>query len=129
MEAGGPLKAIGIIPARWQAMRLPGKPLAEIAGRPMIDPHAIDALVAPFLSEPELSMTTLATPIRVPEEIDDPSVVKVVIDRRGYALYFSRYPVPYHRDAVTGSSGGRLKHLGLYGYRAGFLQAYSRMEP
>src|SRR6266508_4069636 len=163
MEAGGPLKVIGIIPARWQAMRLPGKPLAEIAGRPMIqhvyerasqasalagvlvatdderivaavrdfggevvltspdhragtdrvaeaaeglvvdvviniqgdepliDPHAIDALVAPFLSEPELSMTTLATPIRVMEEIDDPSVVKVVIDRRGYALYFSRY--------------------------------------
>src|SRR5438128_8043036 len=160
LEPTAPLKAIGIIPARWQATRLPGKPLAEIAGQPMIrhvyerasqaaslaqvivatdderilaavrafggeavltspdsrsgtdrvaeaaeslaadvvvniqgdepliDPAAIDSLVAPFESEPDLPMTTLAVPIRHPEEIEDPGVVKVVIDRQGYALYF-----------------------------------------
>jgi 3-deoxy-manno-octulosonate cytidylyltransferase (CMP-KDO synthetase) len=214
------MRALGVIPARWQATRLPGKPLAEIAGRPMIqhvyerasqatalsevlvatdderifaavrdfggeavmtspdhrsgtdrvaeaastraadvvvniqgdepliDPEAIDALVQPFAVDRELEMTTLATPIRVPEEIEDPSAVKVVVDRRGYALYFSRYPIPYHRVSGPSSAGPcvagapvpgdadqkvgatpRLKHLGLYGYRAEFLQVYSHLEP
>jgi 3-deoxy-manno-octulosonate cytidylyltransferase (CMP-KDO synthetase) len=95
---------------------------------PLIDPAAIDSLVAPFESEPGLSMTTLALPIRHAEEIEDSSVVKVVVDRQGYALYFSRFPIPFVRDERSAPSS-RLKHLGLYGYRADFLQAFSRLEP
>jgi len=95
---------------------------------PLIDPAAIDSLVAPFESEPDLSMTTLALPIRHAKEIEDSSVVKVVVDRQGYALYFSRFPIPFVRNERSAPSS-RLKHLGLYGYRADFLQAFSRLEP
>lgn len=94
---------------------------------PLIDPAVIDALVAPFESEAKLSMTTLAVPIRSAEEIEDPGVVKVVIDRRGYALYFSRCPIPYYRSTLAAAP--RLKHIGLYAYRDDFLQAFARLEP
>ncbi|MEY2466407.1 MAG: 3-deoxy-manno-octulosonate cytidylyltransferase synthetase [Verrucomicrobiota bacterium] len=185
------MKIIGIIPARYASTRFPGKPLALIAGQPLIqhvveqcqkakalseiivatddtriwevaqnfcrvemtrpdhpsgsdriaevagrcecdaivniqgdepliDPAVIDA-VANALTREEMS--TAATPIRNPEEFDNPNVVKVVVNAAGRALYFSRRTIPYVREAASGSVSEQLaafpflKHLGIYGYR------------
>jgi len=74
-------------------------------------------------------------PITSREEIADPNVVKVVVDKKGRALYFSRSAIPYRRDPpssekpVTGGPGGVFKHLGLYAYRRSFLLEFTRMSP
>jgi 3-deoxy-manno-octulosonate cytidylyltransferase (CMP-KDO synthetase) len=87
---------------------------------PLIDPKVIDA-VADALKHSEMS--TAATAIRLPEEYEDPNVVKVVVNRAGMALYFSRRTIPYLREAASGSVSEQLaafpflKHLGIYGYR------------
>jgi 3-deoxy-manno-octulosonate cytidylyltransferase (CMP-KDO synthetase) len=86
---------------------------------PLIDPTVIDA-VANALGESELS--TAATPIADLAALNNPAVVKVVTDRTGHALYFSRSPVPHVRDdpdrSVWPPAGGPfLRHLGIYGYR------------
>jgi 3-deoxy-manno-octulosonate cytidylyltransferase (CMP-KDO synthetase) len=192
------MKAIGVIPARFASSRLPGKPLADIGGKtmiervyhralaakslsavyiatddqrildavrafggqavmtredhrsgtdriaesvfeldvdvvvnvqgdePLLDPSEIDAVVAPFGDRPDLAMTTLAVPIADRRDIEDPSVVKVVTDVRGDALYFSRLPIPYYR---SGENGQRLKHIGLYAYRKDFLLTYAALPP
>jgi len=192
------LRVVGIIPARMAATRLPGKPLVDICGKPMIqrvwekarqarhlaevyvatpddviarvvssfggraimtsdhhrtgtdrlaeaaaamdadvvvniqgdepliDPAAIEAAVEPLIAEPDLLMTSLM--VRCPaDQLDNPATVKVVCDRRGAALYFSRARVPHDR---TGS--GRvpvMQHIGLYAYRRAFLVAFAAMEP
>jgi len=85
---------------------------------PMMHPSVIDAVAAPLLSDPAVSMTTAALPRVDPGEFLSPSVVKVVTDGRGDALYFSRSPIPHYRDAGTGKYR---KHLGIYGYRKDFL--------
>ncbi len=194
------MKVVGIIPARYGAVRLPGKPLADIAGKsmiehvyqrasqadcldellvatdderifqavdsfggqavmtsadhksgtdriaevaadiacdvvvniqgdePLIEPAAIDALVEPFGTLPDLQMSTLATRLDDYNTHLKPSVVKVVIDREGFALYFSRAPIPYFRldtaeewpdnKARQHPQSGLwpLRHLGLYAY-------------
>src|SRR5947209_692291 len=93
---------------------------------PLIDPGAIDAAILPLLDEPSTSMGTLKKRIEDPEEIDDPNVVKVVTDREGNAIYFSRSTIPYGR----GSAGAPplYKHIGLYVYRRDFLLGYSQMS-
>jgi 3-deoxy-manno-octulosonate cytidylyltransferase (CMP-KDO synthetase) len=185
------MRIIGIIPARYASTRFPGKPLALIAGKsliqrvvercqqakslaeivvatddpriaevarkfcrvemtredhpsgsdriaevasrndcdaivniqgdePLIDPAVINA-VAGALARDEMS--TAATPIRNPEEYDNPNVVKVVVNAAGRALYFSRRTIPYLREAASRSANEQLaafpflKHLGIYGYR------------
>lgn len=185
------MKIIGIIPARYASTRFPGKPLALIAGKPLIqhvveqceqagsltevivatddtriwevaqnfcraemtspehpsgtdrlaevaqrckcdavvniqgdepliDPAVIDA-VAKALADNEMS--TAATRIRVPEDYENPNVVKVVVNAAGRALYFSRRTIPYLRDAASDSTAGKLaafpflKHIGIYGYQ------------
>jgi 3-deoxy-manno-octulosonate cytidylyltransferase (CMP-KDO synthetase) len=187
-----------VIPARYGASRLPGKPLAQIDGRPMIwyvwenarksrcathvlvatdderiadavrgfggearmtspgctsgtdrvaeaarglseeiiinlqgdepmmDPSVIDAVAGPLLTDPVVSMGTAAIVQEDPEEFLSPSVVKVVVDDRGDALYFSRAPIPHWRDA---GSGSYRKHLGIYGYRKDFLLRLSGLPP
>ncbi len=192
------MRVIGIIPSRYASTRLPGKALALIAGRPMIehvyrraqaaaslsevwvatddtricdavaafggrvvmtrpdhpsgtdrlaeaaegleadvivnvqgdepllDPGVIDRVVQPFREDPGLRMSTAAVEIHDPADIQDPAVVKVVLDRQGNALYFSRLPIPFYR---SGEQAPRLKHLGLYAYRKEFLLAYARMAP
>lgn len=189
------MKIVGIIPARYGSTRFPGKPLARIAGKPLlehvverarqarrlaevivatddariarvaegfcrvemtrsdhpsgtdrvaevagrvdcdgvvniqgdeplVDPAAIDA-VAAALEEAEMS--TAAAPLRQPEDLRNPNVVKVVVSRSGRALYFSRHPIPFVRDVAEGSASevlarfGFLRHLGLYGYRRATL--------
>jgi len=207
------VKVVGIIPARYASTRLPGKVLAEIAGKPMVqhvyqrarqarclsevmvatdddrvarvvagfggrvemtspyhrtgtdrlaevaarveadlvvniqgdepllDPAVIEAAVAPFFSEPGLRMGTVATPIRELSEHLSESVVKVVLDRRGFALYFSRCPIPFFRlDSPSPwpqesrrqhpiSHLWPLKHIGLYVYTVETLLWFAGLQP
>jgi 3-deoxy-manno-octulosonate cytidylyltransferase (CMP-KDO synthetase) len=193
-----------VIPARYASSRLPGKPLLEIAGRPMLqyvherarqsgaseviiatdDRRIMDAasafdavglmtsaghtsgterlaevaaemawddqsivvnvqgdepLIPPALirqvaeglaGNPAAPVATLAYPIQDMNELADPNIVKVVLDREGYALYFSRAPIPCRRDDVSGTEPvAALRHIGLYAYRAGFLRHYRDLEP
>lgn len=104
------------------AARCPCNAVINIQGdEPLIDPAVIDA-VAGMLVQSEMS--TAATPIKNPAELDNPNVVKVVVNAAGQALYFSRRTIPYLREAAS-PEGVRgqlaafpfLKHLGIYGYR------------
>jgi 3-deoxy-manno-octulosonate cytidylyltransferase (CMP-KDO synthetase) len=199
------LNALGVIPARFGAQRFPGKPLAMIAGKPLIQrvyeqvirakhldkvivatedtriletvtkfggdamltsptcatgtdrvaevarqypceivvniqgdeplmrPEMIDQLVEGIQSEPGCVMATLARKIEAPELLANPNVVKVVIARTGNALYFSRHPIPYARDASSAQAADQFrqatyhKHLGIYAYRHEFLLRYVHM--
>jgi len=93
---------------------------------PLIDPVAIRAVLEPFATEPELSMTTLAHPIRDEFDLNDANVVKVVCDAAGHALYFSRAPIPFLRDEQAATP---LQHVGLYAYRKDFLMQYAALSP
>jgi 3-deoxy-manno-octulosonate cytidylyltransferase (CMP-KDO synthetase) len=90
--------------------------------QPLIDPHCLDEVVAPLMSEPELAMSTLAFRIVDPKEYTDPKDVKVVMDERGDALYFSRAPIPFGRD--KDEEFDSYKHLGVYAYRRSFLEIF-----
>ncbi len=95
---------------------------------PEIDPAAIDQVVSILRDDPQTPMATLAAPISDPEQINDPSNVKVVFDREGKALYFSRSPIPFVRDkAVAATEGLYYHHVGLYGYRREFLVELSSL--
>lgn len=192
-----PRKILGVIPARFASTRFPGKVLAQIAGKtmlqrvyeraslstyltgviigtddeqvysvarkfgarvrmtrsdhlsgtdrvaevasaedaeiivniqgdePLIDPAAIDAAILPMVHEPDLVMATLRKRIENRREIDDPNVVKVVTDRSGDAIYFSRCPIPFEREKSGGTP--HFKHIGLYVYRRDFLLRYSAL--
>lgn len=191
------LKVLCVIPARYASTRLPGKPLRDIAGKPMIvrvyerakqakkvqevivatdderiraaveacggravmtrcdhatgtdrlaevaqkmteydliinvqgdepliEPAVIDALTEPFLIEEDLSMATVKTKITDAVDMENPNNVKVVTDRAGNALYFSRAQIPYPRNAGAET----YKHIGIYAYRRDFLLTYAQME-
>jgi 3-deoxy-manno-octulosonate cytidylyltransferase (CMP-KDO synthetase) len=92
---------------------------------PLIDPAAIDAAILPMVHEPDLVMGTLKKRIEDPREITDPNVVKVVTDRAGDAIYFSRYAIPFEREKSAGTP--YFKHIGLYVYSRDFLLAYSTL--
>jgi 3-deoxy-manno-octulosonate cytidylyltransferase (CMP-KDO synthetase) len=193
-----------VIPARYASVRLPGKPLLEIAGRPMIEhvyrraresgagevviatddgriaeavarfdaqvcmtsethrsgtdriaevverlgwgkhsivvnlqgdeptmpPRLIDQVAADMARHEAAGVTTLSAPITQREQLFDPHVVKVVTDSQGYALYFSRAPIPWHRDEFVAQDRplpagiGFARHIGLYAYRAGYLKQF-----
>lgn len=78
---------------------------------------------------PDASIATLATQISTNEEYNDPNVVKVVTDKNGMALYFSRTSIPFQRDDEEVVSNFALRHIGIYAYRAGYLKSFARMEP
>ena len=195
-------RVVAIIPARYASTRLPGKPLADIGGRPMvehvyrraeaaasvetvvvatdderivsavtafggearmtradhhsgtdrlaevagtlacdvvvnvqadeplIEPHMIDAVVAACMRDPQIVMSTLRCRIRDAADLQNPHVVKVVVDRDGYALLFSRAAIGL--DRTTGPRPAAppvYKHIGLYAYRRPFLLTLSRLEP
>ncbi len=94
---------------------------------PLLDPRAITEAVAPF-SDPSISMTTLYRRIKSPAELTNPNVVKVVIDRAGFALYFSRAPIPHLRDP-RGGWPPLYCHIGLYAYRRTALMVLAALEP
>jgi 3-deoxy-manno-octulosonate cytidylyltransferase (CMP-KDO synthetase) len=101
---------------------------------PLIRPEMIDA-VARLLEDGRAAMGTLAKRIESPGEMLDPNVVKVAFDSEGFAMYFSRAPIPYHRDqwktleGVYGSRFTAYKHIGIYSYRKDALIKISRLEP
>jgi 3-deoxy-manno-octulosonate cytidylyltransferase (CMP-KDO synthetase) len=124
--------------------------LAEVAGRidsdiivnvqgdePLIEPAMIDEAIEPLVGDGSLIMSTLKSRIKALHDFLSPNVVKVVTDWEGYALYFSRSPVPNFRDKWNDlkdekfSSGKLLcyKHVGLYVYRREFLLQFSQMSP
>lgn len=99
---------------------------------PEIDPKLID-LCVDVLHDSAAPMATVASPFAAGEDPTNPNVVKVVLDQRGYALYFSRALIPHDRDGQAGAhrraasgaaSGYPLKHVGLYAYRRDFLERY-----
>lgn len=195
------IKIIAFIPSRYESTRFPGKPLALIAGKPMIQhvyertmssPHVKEAFVAtdderifecvrgfggksvmtaethasgtdriaeaalklglndgdlvvnvqgdqptfdpsclpdllkPFQEGSPISMSTLMIPMTGKEDIENPNNVKVVIDREGFALYFSRSPIPFYRD--TQETQSVYKHLGFYAYSVHFLKVFAALS-
>ena len=101
---------------------------------PLIEPALIDACAALLARHPDCVMSTAAHPIDGREELDNPNVVKVVLDAAGRALYFSRAAIPCWRDARTASAwpmpdAPALRHIGLYAYRAGFLRRFAQLAP
>ena len=192
-----PPHTVAIIPARYSSTRFPGKPLADIAGRPMIEhvyrraaaargvdavvvatdderiaaaverfggaarmtapdhrtgtdriaevarqldtcevivnvqgdepliePEMIAEVVDPLATDPAVLMTTSRRALTEGADYSNPHVVKVVVDRNGDALYFSRSPIPYVRDEAP---GGVFRHVGLYGYRRQFLLDFAAL--
>lgn len=103
---------------------------------PLIEPDLI-AAVARLLSErPDCAMSTAAHAIEKIADFVNPHVVKVVVDARNTALYFSRSPIPAARDCageawwnLPGASPAPLRHVGIYGYRAGFLGLFPKLAP
>jgi 3-deoxy-manno-octulosonate cytidylyltransferase (CMP-KDO synthetase) len=198
-----------VIPARYASTRLPGKPLADIGGRPMIEhvwrravesgaaqvvvatddvrvedaarrfgadvcltradhqsgtdriaevaerhawpdativvnlqgdeptmpPALLRQVAGALASHPGASIATLAVAIPDRDELFDSNVVKVVADRHGHALYFSRAPIPWHRGSFPDREGGLpagvafWRHLGIYAYRVGFLRRFVTWAP
>lgn len=96
---------------------------------PDIDPEALDTLIKRMENEPQLKMATLARRFGEDENPADPNMVKVVLDDGGYALYFSRSPIPHCRGGAEGLADAEeyLLHLGVYGYRRDFLLAFAGM--
>ena len=113
-----------------------GRILVNVQGdEPMIDPALIRKVAACLAAHPAAQIATACHPITTAREIANPNIVKVVLDHAGYALYFSRAPVPYARDAYAGgitAAPRRLpvyRHLGIYAYRCGFLRTFTRLKP
>lgn len=90
---------------------------------PFIDPRTIDALAVLLKQDEKALMGTVIKEITNEEDFGNPNVVKCVVDKQGYALYFSRSPIPYHRSHALGKIK-HYKHLGLYAYRKDFLMQY-----
>jgi 3-deoxy-manno-octulosonate cytidylyltransferase (CMP-KDO synthetase) len=107
---------------------------------PLIEPSTIDSAILPLIEDSQIQISTTSEPLTSVEDVFNPNVVKVVTDARGFALYFSRSPIP-HVGLVAGVTlqetlgahsnllSNYRKHSGLYAYRSGFLQQFARMEP
>ena len=91
---------------------------------PLLDPAAVDTAVNALLDDSAAAVSTVATPIKTPADIMDPNVCKVVLDFDENALYFSRAPIPWVRDAASKLQVRHLKHLGLYVFRRDALLEY-----
>jgi 3-deoxy-manno-octulosonate cytidylyltransferase (CMP-KDO synthetase) len=102
---------------------------------PLVHPDMIDEAIMPLVRDPSIPMGTVCRKIENRNEAFDPNVVKVVFDEKGFALYFSRAPLPWDRDNWAGKdtfsdltlSGPMYKHIGLYAYRRDFLLNYAKM--
>ncbi|MEK7840954.1 MAG: 3-deoxy-manno-octulosonate cytidylyltransferase [Pseudomonadota bacterium] len=196
-----------VIPARYASTRLPGKPLADVAGKPLIErvyerakeagaeriviatdderiadaagrfraqvcltstahasgtdrlaeviqrlgipadtivvnlqgdeplmpPALIREVAEKLAAHPDASVATACHPVEDPYEFGNPNVVKVVMDAAGYALYFSRAPIPWPRERMAAGKTDRpveaFRHIGLYAYRAGFVKEFAAWPP
>ncbi len=95
--------------------------------QPLIEPAVIEELVRPLLLKGDIPMATVAVPIDREEELHDPNRVKVVLNREGLAIYFSRAPIPFYR--APGPKPLYLRHIGIYAYRRNFLDLFVQLEP
>ena len=114
-----------------QILKLPSDALVvNVQGdEPLIPPELINQVAQTLAHHKACAIATVAVPIHDLSEIQNPNVVKVVLNRASEALYFSRAAIPFIRDAGVGQKTEFLRHLGIYTYRADFLQAYTRLEP
>ena len=107
---------------------------------PMISPALIRRVAENLAAHRDAAIATAACRIRDARDLTNPGVVKVVLDAQGHALYFSRAPIPWARDAFANVKSPRsirtlppnlpaLRHLGIYAYRCSFLRAYNRLKP
>lgn len=102
---------------------------------PLIEPALINAVAQTLIKQPECAMSTAAYPIAEEHQWHNPNIVKVVLDARGHALYFSRSPIPHGRGAQSwealqkNHAGALLRHIGIYGYRVGFLKRFPMLTP
>ncbi len=118
-------------------LRLPDEAIVvNVQGdEPLIEPSLVARVAQALERNPKASVSTACHPLRDATALFNPNVVKVVLDAQGDALYFSRAPVPWARDAYA--AGGRTpppdlpcyRHAGVYGYRAGFLRRYAELAP
>jgi 3-deoxy-manno-octulosonate cytidylyltransferase (CMP-KDO synthetase) len=112
----------------------PGAVVVNLQGdEPLIDPQLLAACASRISAD--VPMATCAHPVADVADTFNPNVVKVVLDKNGRALYFSRATIPWHRDAFAQSREALppgyapLRHIGLYAYSNAFLQAYPQLEP
>lgn len=113
-----------------EAARLLGLDPADIVvnvqgDQPVFEPVCLDEVTAPLLADPSIGMSTLAFEIVRESEIYDPKDVKMVMDGNGFALYFSRSPIPFGRD--PGVKFPTYKHLGIYAYTREFLERFAAL--
>jgi 3-deoxy-manno-octulosonate cytidylyltransferase (CMP-KDO synthetase) len=94
---------------------------------PLIEPTMIDEAVQPLMDDPMVMMSTLRRRIDDPAELRNPNVTKVVVDREGFALYFSRAPIPFVRNGAPAATAWR--HVGLYVYRRDSLLHLASLPP
>lgn len=105
---------------------------------PFVESAPLEALVAAFSGAAPPEAATLATPIRDAADLLNPAVVKVLVGRDGYAVYFSRHPIPWREGVQDHGAGGGagavdtagyLRHIGIYAFRPAFLQRFTALEP
>lgn len=116
----------------WPAERI----VVNVQGdEPLIEPPLIAAVAETLAAAADASIATACCPLSDAREFRNPNVVKVVLDNIGRALYFSRAPIPFPRDAVRAHDDAlpaglpAYRHIGLYAYRCGFLDAYTHLAP
>ncbi|AKD24626.1 3-deoxy-D-manno-octulosonate cytidylyltransferase [Polynucleobacter duraquae] len=114
-----------------QLLKLPADTLVvNVQGdEPLIPPELINQVAQTLADNVTCAISTVAVPIVDAAEITNPNVVKVVLNRANEALYFSRATIPFVRDPDSKQTITHLRHLGIYAYRADFLEAYTRLDP
>jgi 3-deoxy-manno-octulosonate cytidylyltransferase (CMP-KDO synthetase) len=114
-----------------QLLKLPANALVvNVQGdEPLIPAELINQVAQTLADNANCAISTVATPIMDLAEIENPNVVKVVLNRAQEALYFSRAAIPFVRDQNAYLKITHLRHLGIYAYRADFLEAYTLLEP
>jgi 3-deoxy-manno-octulosonate cytidylyltransferase (CMP-KDO synthetase) len=117
-----------------EVARLQGWSASEIVvnvqgDEPLLPEALIDQVAALLISSPQAQLATLSVPIGAPDEMRDPNVVKVVSDLSQRALYFSRAPIPWDREAGAGAGTLAQRHLGIYAYRVGALLQLAAQPP
>ncbi len=112
------------------ARQIDGDVFVNLQGdEPLMSPENIDLALQPFFSDTPPDCSTLVLPLHPDDraQIDDPHQVKVVMDAKGYALYFSRSPIPFRRNRLLSTTFYR--HIGLYAFRAEVLQQFAELPP
>jgi 3-deoxy-manno-octulosonate cytidylyltransferase (CMP-KDO synthetase) len=114
----------------WQAARwLEAEVILNIQGdEPLITGELLDRLVTPFESDAGLEMATLGRALDE-ESLQSQNTAKIVLNHKGEAIYFSRFPIPYSRVKSDGAVSGAMKHIGIYAYRREFLERYCAQLP